>query len=193
MVGSQVTSQLGSIQQYFHARQQCKDWDSKTSVLIHIMWTRSYHPPSLQPLLWNLEASPLLSTNKARPYLLTRLVPHLVQEWYSGTLLSQTFEMQTPRFNKYFAQVRITFPLTAIHYNPWNADTPLPHEVDGFYSPTTTWSVQSSLHQQLDIILSEARLYLRSIFRCHLHQPEVGLISVRYHYQTGRHESSSCY
>ena len=60
------------------------------------MWTRSYHPPSLQPLVWSLEASALLSTNKARPYLLTRLVPHVVQEWYSGTPLSQTIEMQTP-------------------------------------------------------------------------------------------------
>ena len=64
---------------YCHARQQCKDWDSKTSVLVHILlWTRSYHPPSLQ----QQALRPVLCSVLTRlgHTFLTRLVPHLVQE-----------------------------------------------------------------------------------------------------------------
>ena len=51
---------------------------------------------------------------------------------YSGTPLFRTSEMRTLRFNGHFTQVRIAFPLTAIHYNPWNADTPLSVKQTGF-------------------------------------------------------------
>ena len=64
---------------------------------------------------------------------------------YSGNPLFRTSEMQTSCFNGCFAQVRIAFPLTAIHYNPWNADTPLFRKVDKFFGPFSTWTVHNSL------------------------------------------------
>ena len=64
---------------------------------------------------------------------------------YSGTPLFRTSEMQTTRFNGYFAPAQIVFPLTAIHYNPWNADTPLFRKVDTFFGSFSTWTVQNSL------------------------------------------------
>ena len=33
--------------------------------------------------------------------------------------------MQTSHFNRHFAPIQIAFPLTAIHYNPRDSDTPL--------------------------------------------------------------------
>ena len=47
--------------------------------------------------------------------------------------------------NIWFARVRIAFPLTAIHYNPWNADTLLFRKADKFFSPFSTWTVHNSL------------------------------------------------
>ena len=45
---------------------------------------------------------------------------------------SKNSAMQTPHFNRGFAQVGIAFWLTAIHYNPWNVDSPLFSKADGF-------------------------------------------------------------
>ena len=53
--------------------------------------------------------------------------------------------MRTSRFNGRFAPVRIVFPLTAIHYNPWNADTPLFRKADRFFGSFSTCTVQNSL------------------------------------------------
>ena len=53
--------------------------------------------------------------------------------------------MQTSHFNGRFTPVQIAFPLTAIHYNPWIADTPLFRKVDKFFGPFGTWTVQNSL------------------------------------------------
>ena len=53
--------------------------------------------------------------------------------------------MRTSHFNGRFAPVRIAFPLTAIHYNLWNADTQLFCKADKFFSPFSTWTVQNSL------------------------------------------------
>ena len=47
--------------------------------------------------------------------------------------------------NIWFARVRIAFPLTAIHYNPWNVDTLLFHKADKFFGPFSTWTVHNSL------------------------------------------------
>ena len=71
---------------------------------------------------------------------------------YSGTPLFQTSEMLTSHFNGHFAPVWITIPLTAIHYNSWNADTMLLRKVDGFFGPFNTWTVQNSL-DNLDVHL----------------------------------------
>ena len=75
-------------------------------------------------------------------------------------------------FNRRFAWVEIAFPLTAIHCNPWNADTLLFCKADMFLSPFSTSSVQDLLDsadarlslmqgcphhwsiQQLDIIIA---------------------------------------
>ena len=65
---------------------------------------------------------------------------------YSGTLLFRTSEMRTSRFNWRFALVQIAFPLTAIHYNPWNADTPLFRKANRFFGSFSTWTVQNSLN-----------------------------------------------
>ena len=91
---------------------------------------------------------------------------------YSGTPLLQTFEMQTPRFNGWFAQVWITFLLTVIHYNHWNADTSLFSNRTGFPVPlvpglyklnSIMWPTHMPLKQdcppplliqQLDIIIA---------------------------------------
>ena len=35
--------------------------------------------------------------------------------------------------------------ITAIHHNPWNADTPLFHKADRFFGPFATWTVHNSL------------------------------------------------
>ena len=56
---------------------------------------------------------------------------------YSGTPLFLTSEMRTYCFNGRFAPVWIAFLLTAIHYNPWNADN--------FFDPFSTWTVHDSL------------------------------------------------
>ena len=56
-----------------------------------------------------------------------------------------TSEMRTFHFNGRFAPVQIAFPLTAIHYNPWNANTPLFRKVDKFFGPFSTCTVQNSL------------------------------------------------
>ena len=37
-------------------------------------------------------------------------------------------KLWTPHFNRHFAQVHIAFQLTAIQYNPGNANTPLFHK-----------------------------------------------------------------
>ena len=81
-------------------------------------------------------------------------ISHLVLGWYHITCttarstvdpLFRTSEMRASRFNRYFVLVQIVFPLTAIHYNPWNADTPLFRKVDRFFSPFSTWTVQNLL------------------------------------------------
>ena len=41
----------------------------------------------------------------------------------SGIPLFWTSEMQTSHFNRHFAQIQIAFSLTAIHYNPRDANT----------------------------------------------------------------------
>ena len=58
--------------------------------------------------------------------------------FYSGTPLFRTSGMRTSRFSRHFALVRIAFPLTAIHYSPWNVDTPLFRKADKFFSPFST-------------------------------------------------------
>ena len=88
--------------------------------------------------------------------------------------------MRTSHFNARFAPVRIAFPLTAIHYSPWNVDTPLFCKADRFFSPFSTWTVQNSLDnagvpllpckvfcyrwliQQLDITIAMVRTVLTS-------------------------------
>ena len=57
---------------------------------------------------------------------------------YSGTPLFRMSETWTSRFNGWFAQARMAFPLTAIHYNPWKADIPLLAKVDRFFGPFST-------------------------------------------------------
>ena len=54
--------------------------------------------------------------------------------------------MRTSRFNGRFALVQIAYPLTTIHYNPWNADTPLFRKADKFFGPFSTWTVHNSLN-----------------------------------------------
>ena len=49
-------------------------------------------------------------------------------------------------FNGRFAQIWIAYPLIAIYYNPWNADTSLFCKVDRFFGPFSTWTVQNSLY-----------------------------------------------
>ena len=64
---------------------------------------------------------------------------------YTGIPLFQTSEMWTSHFNWHFAPVWIAIPLTATHYNSWNADTMLLRKVDGFFGPFSTWTVQNLL------------------------------------------------
>jgi len=54
--------------------------------------------------------------------------------------------MWTFHFIGRFAPVQIAFPLTAICYYPWNADTPLFRKVDKFFSPFSTWTVHNALY-----------------------------------------------
>ena len=61
---------------------------------------------------------------------------------YSGTSLFRTSEMQTPSFSGRFAHIQITFPLTAVHYNPGTADTLLVRKAYRLFGPFNTWSVQ---------------------------------------------------
>ena len=78
---------------------------------------------------------------------------------YSGTPLFWTSEMWTSCFNGCFAPVRIAFPLTAIYYNPWKADTPLFRKADKFFVPFSTWTVHSSLdNADAHLSLMQARL-----------------------------------
>ena len=44
--------------------------------------------------------------------------PHSKMLYSSGKPPFRTSEMWTSRFNRRFAQVRIAFPLTTVHYNP---------------------------------------------------------------------------
>ena len=51
--------------------------------------------------------------------------------------------MRTSCFNGRFTPVWITFPLTAIHYNPRNADTPLFRKADRLFSSLSAWIMWS--------------------------------------------------
>ena len=57
---------------------------------------------------------------------------------YSGTPLFRMSETRTSRINGWFAQVWMAFPLRAIHYNPWKADTPLLAKADRFFGSFST-------------------------------------------------------
>ena len=105
---------------------------------------------------------------------------HYWWRWkYSGTPPFRTSEMRTSCFNGRFAQVRTEFPLTAINYNPWNADTPLFCKADKFFSPFSTWTVHNSLDN------ADAHLPLMQV--CHL--PLID--STTGHYNSiGSHSSS---
>ena len=91
---------------------------------------------------------------------------------YSETLVFRTSEMRTSRFNGRFALVQIEFPLTAIHYKPWNANNPQFCKADKFLD--IHWIIQTLTclshkfvcHswpiQQLDIIIALVCIVLAS-------------------------------
>ena len=97
----------------------------------------------------------------------------------SETLVFRTSEMQTSRSNRRLALVQIEFPLTAIHYNPWNANTLQFHKADKFFGPFSTWTVHNSLDN------ADAHLPLMQV--C---QPQLTNSTTRHYYSIGSHSSS---
>ena len=76
-------------------------------------------------------------------------------------------------------QVCVAFPLTAIHYNPWNADTPLFSKADiFFFGPTSTWTAQNSPHN------ADAHMSFHARFSATLDS------TTGHHNSTGTHSTS---